>query len=460
MRLRNTLLLTVIFILLGAYLYFFELKKAGKEKTEKLLNFKEDEVESIILSYPQQEIRLKKEASGKWQMTQPLQAAADESTISSILSTLNTIEVKRTVEEKPSQEDLKNFGLDKPETKVLITLKNGITLPSILVGAKTPVGNSAYARREGATGVLLTDASLLSGLEKKLHDFRDKKIIEFKDDMVKQLVLKGTKGEFALIKKEEDWFIDKPKPYRADRTEIKGILSTIRNLSARDFLEASPSDLKKYGLDKPRLRVTAFMGEKEGQREILVGNKKEGKDEVYLVLDSKGTIYTVHENVLKGLDKDLIALRDKEILSFPSDKVTKVQIQTPKELLILTKGEKEEWKLEAPKTGKAKQGAVVDYLTALRSLRAKGFAEDEPKDIKKYGLDSPSLKISLDGKDGKNLGTLLLGNKTGEEHYARREDSQAVYTIEEFSYKQINKQLPDFFEEEKKESPPPSRAKK
>ncbi|MGH7771024.1 MAG: DUF4340 domain-containing protein, partial [Candidatus Binatia bacterium] len=269
-----------------------------------------------------------------------------------------------------------------------------------------------------------------------------------------------TKGEFALIKKEGDWFIDKPKPCRADQNEIKGILSTIRNLSARDFLEDSPSDLKKYGLDKPRLRVTAFMGEKEGQREILFGNKRDGKDEVYLVLDSKGTVYSVQENVLKGLDKDLIALRDKEILSFPSDKIAKVQIQTPKELLILTKGEKEEWKLEAPKTGKAKQGAVADYLTGLRSLRAKGFAEDEPKDIKRYGLDSPPLKISLEAKDGKNLGTLLLGNKTGEDYYLKREGSPTIFTIEEFSYNRMSKQLTDFFEEEKKESPPPSKAKK
>ena len=52
------------------------------------------------------------------------------------------------------------------------------------------------------------------------------------------------------------------------------------------------------------------MGEQEGSREILFGNKREGKDEVYVAVDSKGTVYTIHESVVKQLEKDLTALRD------------------------------------------------------------------------------------------------------------------------------------------------------
>jgi len=128
-RLRNTLFLVVIFILLGAYVYFVELEKAGTEKAEKLLQFKEDDVESIIFSYPEQEIHLSKETSGKWKITSPLQTGADESTISHLLTALNSSEIKRTIEEKPSTVDLKNFGLDHPQIKVSITLKKDTPPP-------------------------------------------------------------------------------------------------------------------------------------------------------------------------------------------------------------------------------------------------------------------------------------------------------------------------------------------
>ena len=459
MRLRNTLVLAFLFVLLAAYVYFFELQKT-KEKTEKLLNLKEEEVEAIILNYPQLEVRLQRKAPGRWKITHPLEVAADEATVGSILSALNSIEVKRTLEEKPSAADLKNYGLDSPEVKVLISLRNGVALPPVFVGGKTPIGNSVYVRRGPEAAVLLTDASLRFNLEKKLNDFRNKKIIEFTEEAVKQLLLRGAKGDFDLSKKGEDWYIDRPKFYRADQSEIKGLLSTIRSMSAQDFIEDSPPELKKYGLDKPRLKVTVFMGEEEGYRQILFGNNREGKGEVYLVSDPKGTVYTVPESVWSQLGKDLTALRDKEILSVRPDQVARLQITTPKESLALGKGEKEEWKVEAPKKGKARQGLVSDYLTLLSHLRAKGFAEDEAKDLKKYGLDTPSVKIAVADKDGKNLGTLLLGSQTGTEYYAVREGSPTVYTIDEFSYNQLNKQLSDFLEEEKKASAAPGKTKK
>lgn len=307
MRLRNTLLLAIVFILLGGYIFLFELQKERKEKSEILLDFKEEDVEEMILSYPQQEIRLQREPSGKWKITQPVQAAADESAVGGILSALQTSRVQRIVEKKPSPEDVKAFGLDNPEVKVLITLQKGKTLPAILVGAKTPLSNSAYVRRGSELGVLLTSASLRSTLEKKLYD-----------------------------------------------------------------------------------------------------------------------------------------LRDKEILSFSPDQVTRLQIRTPKESLVLVKGEKAEWQVETPTKGKSKPGVVAAYLAALGALRAKGFAEDEPKDIKKYGLVPPSVEISLDGKDGKKLGSLLLGSKGGGEYYAKREGSPTVFSVDEFSYNQLTKQPSDF----------------
>lgn len=312
MRLRNTLVLAFVFLLLAAYVYFFELPKNPKEKNEKLLNFKQEEVEGVILNYPQLEIRLHREFPGRWKTTRPLEAAADEAAVGAILSALNSIEIKRTVEEKPSAADLKNYGLDSPEVKVLISLRNGAALPPVSVGGKTPVGNSVYVRRGAEAAVFLTDASLRSNLEKKLNDFRDKQILEFKQEAVKQLLLRGAKGDFDLSKKGEDWYIDRPKLYRADQSEIQGLLSTLRSMSAQDFIEDSPPDLKKYGLDKPRLKVAVYMGEAEGHREVLFGNKREGKDEVYLVSDPKGTVYAVYESVLRQLEKDLDALRDKK----------------------------------------------------------------------------------------------------------------------------------------------------
>lgn len=314
MRLRNTLLLAVFLIILGAYVYFFELQKASTGKSERLLDFKEEEAQSLVLTYPDQEIRLQRNPHGRWRLVHPLEAAADESAVGAILAALDTSDVKRTVEEQPSEADLRSYGLDQPEVKVLLSLRDGIALPPVFIGGRTPVGGSVYVRRGGVASVLLTDASLKSSLQ-----------------------------------------------------------------------------------------------------------------------------------------KDLTALRDKEILSARPDQIARLTIRTPKESLVLVKGEKEEWRPEAPTKAKTKQKAVSDYLTFLGQLRAKGFADDEAKSLKKYGLDAPAVKISTADKEEKELESLLLGGKAGPDYYAARGGSSTVYTIDEFSYSQLNKRASDFLEEEKKE---------
>ncbi len=458
MRLRNTFLLTGVLVVLVAYLYFFEIPKGEKEKGKTLLNFKEDEVQALALTYPQQEIKLAKNSSGKWQIINPLQARADESTIGSILSSLQTSEVKRTVAEKPTAADLKAFGLDQPAVRVSISLKSGITLPSVSIGSKTPVGDSAYAKRENDPAVLLTSASLPATLERKLSDFRDKRIMEIKQDSITQLTVKGVKGEFTLNKKGPDWFVDKPRVYRADSSAIEGMLSTISEMSARDFIDESPPNLKKYGLDKPRLQLILSMGN-EGQREIRFGDKSDGKDEVYLVAAPSTTIYTVPESIFKNLDKDPAELRDKQILSFATDKLARLTFQTSQESWTLVKGEKQDWNIEAPEAAKATQKTVAAFVAVLGLLRAKSFADDAPKDLGKYGLASPSLKISMAERDGKALGSLLLGKMTGS-YYAKRGEEPTVFLIDESSFIQLNKRRSDFMEQQNRGNPTASKSKK
>lgn len=451
MRLRNTLLLAVIFILLGAYIYFYELKKK-EGGIEKLLSFKNDEVEAVTVSYPEEKISLEKEPSGKWKITEPMQTAADESTVSDILFTLRTSKVTRSLEADISPEDLKAFGLEPPTVKVAITLRGDQSLPPILVGGKTPVGDSAYVRREGETTVLLSSASLLSSLDKKLYDFRDKTIIKFDKEAVKNFSFKGTKGEFALAKKVEDWFVEEPKADRANQSEVLGMLSTIHNMTAQHFVEEPSLDLGRYGLDQPRLRLSLSTG--EGGREVFFGDKREGKDEVYMTLDSKEKVYTVYESVFKELDKDLFALRSKEVIPFSRDKVAKLQIRNIEENWTFFKAGEDEWRLKEPAEGKVRAEAVKDYLTTLNYLRARGFADDSPEDKSRRGLETPTLKISLQTESGEDLGTLVSARTAGGEYYAKREDSPTVYVIEEVSYDQLNKRLSDFLEKEEQVSPP------
>ena len=174
MRRRNTLILAALLIILGAYVYFFEIRPGEKPKGDRLIAFKPEEVASILLTYPKQEIQLQKDPGGRWRLTQPLQAAANGSTVGAHLAALTAGTIQRSLEKKPAAEDLKSFGLDRPAIKISITLASGITLPGLIVGATTPLGNAAYVQRGGDPTVYLVEAALALGFEKKSDDFRDR----------------------------------------------------------------------------------------------------------------------------------------------------------------------------------------------------------------------------------------------------------------------------------------------
>jgi hypothetical protein len=228
-------------------------------------------------------------------------------------------------------------------------------------------------------------------------------------------------------------------------------------MSAQDFIEGEAADRKRYGLDPPRLRLTLSFG--DGQRDNYFGSSKEQTGEIYLALDSAPTIYTVGGDVVKMLDKDSLALRDKTILPFSMDQVAKLKIERPTDPLTLVKSENNNWSLEAPKKDPVAQETVTQYLRALRDLKTTRFVEDDAKDMKRFGLHQPSLRISLETKEGKNFG-LAIGGKTGSEYYARREDSPALYAIDESTYRQIDKSIIDFTKKTPKDESASSRKSK
>src|SRR5512147_2333375 len=101
MRLRNTLILALLLLGLGAYLYFVESKQIAEEaKKTKLVDFNPDDVTALTLTYPDREIVLEK-SDGVWRLTKPVQTAADDITVKNLLRAIADAEVKKTLDEPP-----------------------------------------------------------------------------------------------------------------------------------------------------------------------------------------------------------------------------------------------------------------------------------------------------------------------------------------------------------------------
>ena len=123
------MLASVVLLALVSTLYWSEHHKPTNESTKAsdaspaILKLDESTITKVELKKKDAEpIVLAKSTSGSWQITEPKPFNADQSNVSSTLSSLATLNSERVIDDKPS--DLKQYGLDPPVVEVDITTKD------------------------------------------------------------------------------------------------------------------------------------------------------------------------------------------------------------------------------------------------------------------------------------------------------------------------------------------------
>ena len=214
MRLRTTLILLVVLLGLGTYVYWIELPQAEQEAKKKtLFELKTDEAVGVSLEYQDHSIELTK-TGDSWRLTKPMDVTADSVAVQGLLTSIADCEVKKELETEAT--DLTPYGLDKPFVTVRVKLKDK-ELPALAVGKNTPVGFNSYLQRLDDKKVFLVASTFRSAMEKKVTDLRDKTILHFSDGDVQSLALRGRQAEIRLLRSGEGWKLTQPSEMAAAR---------------------------------------------------------------------------------------------------------------------------------------------------------------------------------------------------------------------------------------------------
>ena len=199
MKIRNTIILLIIAILIGGYLYLYERKQLTteekKERAGKVFAFKSEDVSRLQIKKGEDIILCKKEAKDNWQIEKPLHVRADESEIDKILSKLEFLKKERAInEEKEKPLAMGEFGLAQPQMEVSIWVKDEPF--TLLLGNDSPAGNNIYASLKGEKEIFLVEKGLIAALDKKVDDLKDlKEEPEKKEESKEELKPEGEKKE-------------------------------------------------------------------------------------------------------------------------------------------------------------------------------------------------------------------------------------------------------------------------
>jgi hypothetical protein len=444
-------IMVVMLLVLGAYVYFVELPHDKEEAAKKkLFLFDKAAVTEVQLTYPDRGVHLKKDDSGKWRITQPIDTEADESTVANLVNAIADVEIGRILDE-PVQ-DLALYGLNAPLVKLQVTLKDGKTLPQVSVGKDTPVGYSVYLQREGETKILLTPQAFRLGMTKEVKDLRDKTVLPFNTNEVKKIEIHNHDKDISLSKSDAGWSLEKPVSGKADEAQVQTFLSSVQNMKAQEFVEQPILEPKEYGLVPPQLTIDLSIGTEGTKKNLIVGGEKtqeKGEKLRYVKRGEKETLFLVSDGVFRDLNKSVDDFRDKTVARFTQDQAVKVEVHRQDgQNFVLTRSADKKWAIDKPGEGVFHDATAAQLLSALSDLRGYEIVAENPSSLAPYNLAPPAVSLIASDAQGAKLASVLIGQKNEGETkktFALTEGGKTVFVLRDYVFDRLNKTPADFW---------------
>ena len=350
--------------------------------------------------------------NGKWVITAPAQYAADQDSVSSMLSALSPLNADSVAEDKPA--NVAPFGLDAPSLTVAVHEKNGKN-DQIQIGNDVPAGSLVYARYGSDPKVYALSNSVKTSFDKSVNDLRDKRLLTFDSTKLTRVELASSKGDVEFGKNNQgDWTILKPQPYRADNFQVEDLVRKLGD-AKMDLSSTAPDPSKSESAFASGKQIaTAKTTDASGTQTVTV---RKNKDDYYATSSVVKGAYKITSDLGQAVDKGPDDFRNKKIFDFGFNDPNKIEVQQGSDDKTYMRSGTD-WKRD----GKTMDpGNVQSFIDKLRDLSATKFDA--------AGFTTPAATITVISNDNKRTEKVDFA-KVADGYLARRENEPTLYRLD------------------------------
>ena len=335
-----------------------------------------------------------------WKFESSPEIPVNQSTASSVISTLESIGLEEPLE-----------GMPLPEP---VSLRAKIDDKDLTFGKENEYLSKTYLKYNEK--IYLVPNYISKSLDKKLDDFREKKLIKAFPGDLKKITLKKSTETISLAN-VDSWRLTEPVSARASQAVIREILSEIRDLSADELIfgeEIKDPDLEIELVKQDDSKLVIKL------KKVDPKESKSGDEPIYFSVSDYKFLAKTKPNPTARIFKAVNELREKKLFVFSPSQVKKLQISGTHSVLIE--------KTENGFTVDGKEGDTTfinEYLNTLASLEAVDFPSSS--------LPAEELKFSLVLNDGSEK-VLEIGRYHDKGRIAKTDE---LFIISEDYYKKI-----------------------
>lgn len=213
-----------------------------------------------------------------WRVTQPVDAAANDSNVKSLLDNLKTLKVSELID--PGKGAYDQYKVADNKGLHAVFTKGNATVLDAYFGENG--GRGQMARIAGRDGVYAVKGYSSYLYDREVKGWRDSTIFKFEDTAVNAVTVDNEHGSYAFAKSGDKWSAKYKDPKataakdleRFDDSKLKDMLRAYKGLNADGFADKSKT-AADLGLDKPAATVVITLND-GAKREVKVGATAEG----------------------------------------------------------------------------------------------------------------------------------------------------------------------------------------
>ncbi len=237
------------------------------------------------------------------------------------------------------------------------------------------------------------------------------------------------------------WRVSAPVEADADKSTIENILDAFSSLKKGRFVSDNPGDFKKFGLAP--YQYALVIQQKESNDTLFLGESNLDKTNIFYRRSGSKQVFLVPTSLKTNVAKTLFDLRDKAVLKFAKEKITKILIEKDAQAFLCFKDKDLHWKIAQPIQSLGDGEKIDNMLNELHNSKVKGFESERTTDLIKHDLIRPWLTVALFDSSSQQHSILHIGKKEQQEYYAKDNSRPSIFLVDSGLVAELNVSLFD-----------------
>ncbi|HLK22728.1 MAG TPA: DUF4340 domain-containing protein [Bryobacteraceae bacterium] len=269
------------------------------------------------------------------------------------------------------------------------------------------------------------------------------KIMALPDGDISKIAIRKHDADEVILDKNAagKWEITFPKAYGADQDAANQLASAAGTITADKLIEEKASDLSGFGLKAPEAEID-ITSKKSGLKKLRIGDDAPANGGTYVALAGDPRVFTVASYTKTSLEKSLNDLRDKRLLTFDQDKLSRVELIAKKQDIEFGR-DKDQWQIVKPKPLRADGLQVEELIRKIKDAKMDLTVseEDAKKAAASFGTGTPVGTVKMTDPSGTQQ---LEVRKVKDDYYAKSSVVDGVHKVAADLGTALDKSVDDF----------------